>query len=67
MSSMNTICSIRHTINTVDEYYDKGIISKVLTTNLIYQSPDLLEREWYIDCDLSKYIAYIIDIKNEII
>ena len=36
----------------------------MLTTNLIYQTPELLEREWYINCDLSKYIAYIIDTLN---
>lgn len=47
-----------------DRAYEKGIIDKVLTTNLIYQSPALLEREWYIDCDLSKYIAYLIDTLN---
>ncbi|MCM1088815.1 MAG: ribose-phosphate pyrophosphokinase [Muribaculaceae bacterium] len=47
-----------------DQAYEKGIIDRVLTTNLIYQTPELLQREWYIDCDLSKYIAYIIDTLN---
>ena len=47
-----------------DEAYEKGHITRVLTTNVIYQSPELLEREWYISCDLSKYIAYIIDTLN---
>lgn len=47
-----------------DEAYKDGIINRVLTTNLIYQTPELLEREWYINCDLSKYIAYIIDTLN---
>ena len=47
-----------------DDYYDKGIITKILTTNVIYQPPELLEREWYISCDMSKYIAYIIDTLN---
>ena len=47
-----------------DEYYDKGIITKILTTNLVYQPEELLKREWYISCDLSKYIAYIIDTLN---
>ncbi len=47
-----------------DEAYAKGHITKVLTTNVIYQTPELLEREWYISCDLSKYIAYIIDTLN---
>ena len=36
----------------------------MLTTNLIYQTPELLERDWYINCDMSKYIAYIIDTLN---
>ncbi len=47
-----------------DEYYDKGIITKILTTNLVYQPEELLKRDWYISCDLSKYIAYIIDTLN---
>lgn len=47
-----------------DQAYAKGIIDKVLTTNLIYQTPELLEREWYINCDMSKYIAYLIDTLN---
>ena len=47
-----------------DEAYEAGIIDKVLTTNLIYQTPELLEREWYISCDMSKYIAYLIDTLN---
>ncbi|MBD5552213.1 MAG: ribose-phosphate pyrophosphokinase [Lachnospiraceae bacterium] len=47
-----------------DAAYEEGIISKVLTTNLIYQTPELLERDWYVNCDLSKYIAYLIDTLN---
>ena len=47
-----------------DQAYANGTIDRVLTTNLIYQTPDLLSREWYIDCDMSKYITYIIDTLN---
>lgn len=47
-----------------DKAYESGIIDRVLTTNLIYQTPELLNREWYIDCDMSKYIAYLIDTLN---
>ena len=47
-----------------DRAYENGIIDKVLTTNLIYQTPELLKREWYVNCDLSKYIAYLIDTLN---
>ena len=47
-----------------EKAYEDGIIDRVLTTNLIYQTPDLLSRPWYIDCDMSKYIAYLIDTLN---
>lgn len=47
-----------------DKAYENGMIDRVLTTNLIYQTPELLHREWYIDCDMSKYIAYLIDTLN---
>ena len=51
-------------LDKFDEAYKAGIIDKILTTNLIYQTPELLERDWYISCDMSKYIAYIIDTLN---
>ncbi len=47
-----------------DKAYEEGLIHKVLTTNLVYQTPELLSREYYIDCDMSKYIAYLIDTLN---
>ena len=47
-----------------DEAYEKGLIDKVLTTNLTYQTPELLSKEYYINCDMSKYIALIIDTLN---
>ena len=51
-------------LDKFDRAYEEGIIDRVLTTNLIYQTPELLRREWYINCDMSKYIAYIIDTLN---
>jgi len=51
-------------LDKFDEAYKNGILDKVLTTNVIYQTPELLERDWYISCDMSKYIAYIIDTLN---
>jgi len=47
-----------------DQAFEKGYIDRVLTTNLIYQTPELLQREWYVNCDMSKYIAYLIDTLN---
>ena len=47
-----------------DEAYEQGIIHGILTTNLIYQTSELLSKPYYINCDLSKYIALIIDTLN---
>lgn len=47
-----------------DQYYQDGLIDRILTTNLVYQTPDLLSRPYYIDVDMSKYIALIIDNLN---
>lgn len=47
-----------------DEYYENGFIDRILTTNLVYQTPDLLSRPYYINVDMSKYIALIIDNLN---
>jgi ribose-phosphate diphosphokinase len=47
-----------------DEYYEKGLIDAIFTTNLIYQTPELLQKPYYINVDMSKYIALIIDSIN---
>ena len=47
-----------------DKAYEEGVFDKILTTNLTYQSPELLSREYYISVDMSKYIAYLIDTLN---
>ena len=51
-------------LSQFDKAYEDHLIDKVLTTNLIYQTPELLSRPWYISCSMSKYIAYIIDTLN---
>lgn len=47
-----------------DKAKAEGIIEKVITTNLTYQTPELLSRDWYISADMSKYIALLIDHLN---
>ena len=47
-----------------DEAYEEGLIYRILTTNLIYQTDELLSREYYINVDMSKYIALLIDALN---
>ena len=51
-------------LSKFDEAYENGIIDRVLTTNLVYQTPELLTKPWYVNCDMSKYIALIIDTLN---
>ena len=51
-------------LSKFDIAYEDDLIAGVLTTNLIYQTPELLQRPYYINCDMSKYIAYIIDTLN---
>ena len=55
---------ITNGMKKLDEAYEQGIIHGILTTNLIYQTSELLSKPYYINCDLSKYIALIIDTLN---
>lgn len=47
-----------------DQAYEEGLLDGILTTNLISQTPDLLSKPYYINCDMSKYIALLIDTLN---
>ena len=51
-------------LKAFDDAVADGTIFKVVTTNLVYQTEELLSRDYYISCDMSKYIAYIIDTLN---
>ncbi len=51
-------------LDKFDQAYAEGVFDAILTTNLIYQTPELLERPYYINCDMSKYIALMIDTLN---
>ena len=47
-----------------DEAYEKGIIDKIFTTNLVYRKPEILEKPWYVEVNMAKYVSYIIDTLN---
>lgn len=47
-----------------DKAFEDGVFYRLLTTNLVYQTPELLSRPYYISCDMSKYIALLIDTLN---
>lgn len=51
-------------LDKFDEAHKNGVFDKLLTTNLVYQTPELLQKDYYISCDMSKYIALIIDTLN---
>ncbi len=51
-------------LSKFDEAYEEGLINKVLTTNVTYQTPELLEKPWYVSCDMCKYISLMIDTLN---
>ena len=51
-------------LDKFDKAYEDGIINGILTTNLIYQTPELLSKPYYINCDMSKYIALLIETLN---
>lgn len=47
-----------------DEAYEKGIIDKIFTTNLVYRKPEILTKPWYVEVNMAKYVSYIIDTLN---
>ncbi|MCF0122416.1 MAG: ribose-phosphate pyrophosphokinase [Lachnospiraceae bacterium] len=51
-------------LDKFDKAYKMGYFTKLMTTNLVYQTPELLAKPYYISCDMSKYIALIIDTLN---
>ena len=61
---MSTFGLFTNGLEKIDKAVEDGIIYRVITTNLIYQTPELLSKPYYISCDMSKYIAYIVDTLN---
>ena len=51
-------------LDIFDKAHADGVFEKVFTTNGVYQSPELLSRDWYVSVELSKYLAYFIDTIN---
>jgi len=48
-----------------DKAYEEGKIDRIFTTNLNYRAPAILERPWYTEVDMSKFVAYIIENMNQ--
>lgn len=52
-------------LDVFDKAYENNIFNGLLTTNLVYQTPELLNREYYMNVDMSEYMAAIIDVLNK--
>ena len=48
----------------LDKAYADGLFDRIFTTNLVYQKPELLEKEYYLGISMNRYIAAIIDTLN---
>lgn len=51
-------------LERMDEAYENGLFTRIFTSNLVYQMPELLARPWYASVNMCKYVAYIIDTLN---
>ena len=60
-----TFCIFTEGKEKFQKAYEEGIFTAVLGTNLTYTSPDVKACEWYIEADVSKYLAYIIAYCNQ--
>ena len=51
-------------VDKFDRAYEDGLFDAVISTNLAYRTPELRQREWFVEADMSKYLAYIIAAGN---
>ena len=51
-------------LSEFDKAYEKGYFDKVITTNLTYLPPELYTKPYFVEADMSKLIASIIDFMN---
>ena len=48
-----------------DQAFKEGVFDRVLSTNLVYRRPELLQKPWFVDVNMCKYVAYLIDTLND--
>lgn len=51
-------------LDAFQKSYEEGLITRLYATNLSYRNPELLKAPWYVDVDMSEFIAYLIDLLN---
>ena len=51
-------------LDKFDKAFENGWFDRIFTTNLVYQTPELLKRKWYFSVNMEHYIAALIDTLN---
>ena len=51
-------------LKSFDHAYEQGYFDKVITTNLTYLPPEIHTRPYFVEADMSKFLASIIDFMN---
>ncbi len=51
-------------IDKFEEFYNKGLINRVYSTNLSYIPPEVKAADWFMEVDMAEYIANVIDYVN---
>ena len=52
-------------LSKFDQAFADGWFDRIFTTNLIYQTPELLSRKYYFSVHMDRYIAALIDTLNK--
>ena len=60
-----SVVECKRNYTTAIKAYEEGLFNKVITTNLVYQKPELLERSYYQTADMYRYLANIVDVINK--
>ena len=47
-----------------DKAHANNVFDKIFCTNLVYRRPELYDRDWFVEVNMCKYVAYIIDTLN---
>lgn len=51
-------------IRRYTQAYEKGIINRLYSTNLSFTEPELKNAQWFVEVDVSEFVAYFIDCLN---
>lgn len=61
---MVTFAQFTQGLEKFHEAYAEGLITRVYATNLTYRTPELLSSPWFVDVNMSKFMAYLIETLN---